>query len=432
MPTTPSKQAQNLRKRAEEKFLTSGSSTAELFSPEAKERFFHELQVHQIELEMQNEELRVTERELGISQTRYFDLYDLAPVGYLTIDEQGKILEANLTVATMMGALRGELINRRIFRYISGEDRDAFYLYCQRLLQSGSADTCELRMLKVTGSEFWANINGIAVQDTECGMPTYRIVINDITQLKQLDTNVRQSLEKATAANITMNRLLRTIAHEFRTPLGLLSASTDILDRYWDELTPEKRFTQNEIIRNAGHQLTTLVSSVTSYNSLGEESIGYHPLPHNLADLCAAIAAGVEYVWNRGQQWSITIADNCGTALADEGLLRRVMENLLTNAFRYTPAGGRVALAVHREQNNLCLEISDTGIGIPQEDLPHIFDPFYRSRNIEGRRGLGLGLTIVHEALMQMGGAITTTSSVGSGTVMSVQIPAGIPGTSTA
>jgi signal transduction histidine kinase len=108
------------------------------------------------------------------------------------------------------------------------------------------------------------------------------------------------------------------------------------------------------------------------------------------------------------------------------------MENLLTNAFRYTPAGGRVALSVYREKNNLCLEISDTGIGIPHEDLPHIFDPFYRSRNIDGRRGLGLGLTIVHEALMQMGGTITTTSSVGSGTVMSVQIPAGIPNNSTA
>ncbi len=432
MPTTPNEPAQNLRKRAEEKFISSGGSTAEIFSPEVKERFFHELQVHQIELEMQNEELRVTERELGISQTRYFDLYDLAPVGYLTIDEQGKILEANLTVATMVGAQRGELINRRISRYISDDDRDAFYRYCQRLLQSGSADTCELRMLKLSGSVFWANINGIAVQDTECGKPTYRIVINDITELKQLDTIVRQSLEKATAANITMNRLLRTIAHEFRTPLGLLSASTDILDRYWNQLTPEKRLTQNELIRDAVYQLTTLVSSVTSYNTLGEESIGYHPLPHNLADLCSAIAAGVEYVWNRGQQWSITIADNCGTALADEGLLRRVMENLLTNAFRYTPAGGRVALAVHREQNNLCLEISDTGIGVPQEDLPHIFDPFYRSRNIEGRRGLGLGLTIVHEALMQMEGAITTTSSVGSGTVMSVQIPVGIPDSNTA
>ncbi len=398
-------------------------------SPEENlQKTLNELQVHQIELQMQNEELRVTERELGISQTRYFDLYDLAPVGYLTIDEQGKILEANLTVATMMGALRGELINQRIFRYISGEELDAFHLYCQRLLQSGSADTCELRMLKLSGSQFWANINGIAVQDTECGKPTFRIVINDITELKQLDTIVRQSLEKATAANITMNRLLRTIAHEFRTPLGLLSASTDILDRYWNQLTPEKRFTQNELIRDAVYQLTTLVSSVTSYNTLGEESIGYHPLPHNLADLCAAIATGVEYVWNRGQQWSITIADNCGTALADEGLLRRVMENLLTNAFRYTPAGGRVALVVHREKDNLCIEISDTGIGIPQEDLPHIFDPFYRSRNIDGRRGLGLGLTIVHEALVQMGGTITTTSSVGSGTVMAVQIPAGIPG----
>ena len=392
----------------------------------------HELRVHQIELETQNEELRRMHDELSASQARYFDLYDMAPVGYCTISKKGLIQQSNFTAANLLNVTRTALLQAPISRFICKEDQDIYYLMRSHLLKNGLAQSCELRMLKVTGSEFWANINGVAVQDTECGKPTYRIVINDITELKQLDNIVRQSLEKATAANITMNRLLRTIAHEFRTPLGLLSASTDILDRYWNQLTPEKRLTQNELIRDAVYQLTTLVSSVTSYNTLGEESIGYHPLPHNLADLCAAIAAGVEYVWNRGQQWSITIADNCGTALADEGLLRRVMENLLTNAFRYTPTGGRVALVVHREKDNLCIEISDSGIGIPQEDLPHIFDPFYRSRNIDGRRGLGLGLTIVHEALVQMGGTITTTSSVGSGTVMAVQIPAGIPGNSTA
>jgi len=432
MTTTTSELAQDLRKRAEEKYCVDDGRALQALSTAETKQLLHELRVHQIELQMQNEELRVTERELGISQTRYFDLYDLAPVGYLTIDEQGKILEANLTVATMVGAQRGELINQRISRYISRDELDAFHLYCQRLLQSGMADTCEVRMLKVTGSVFWANINGIAVEDTESGKPTYRIVINDITELKQLDTIVRQSLEKATTANITMNRLLRTIAHEFRTPLGLLSASSDILDRYWDKLTPEKRFTQNELIRSAVYQLTTLVSSVTSYNTLGEESVGFHPLPHNLKELCSSIATEVEYVWNSGQLWSLSIADNCGIALADEGLLRRVMENLLTNAFRYTPAGGRVELSVRREKNNLCIKISDTGIGIPHEDLPHIFDPFYRSRNIDGRRGLGLGLTIVHEALMQMGGTITTTSTVGSGTIISVQIPAGSPDKSTA
>jgi signal transduction histidine kinase len=109
--------------------------------------------------------------------------------------------------------------------------------------------------------------------------------------------------------------------------------------------------------------------------------------------------------------------------MLDETSFRRVLENLLTNAFRYTPSDGSVSLNVCRKNSRLCLEISDTGIGIPEEDQALIFDAFYRSRNVEGRRGLGLGLSIVHESLSQLSGIITVNSIVGKGTTMRVEIP---------
>src|SRR5579863_8611523 len=123
--------AQSLRERAEavadEK--AGEMETLEVLTPEIARRALHELRVHQIELEMQNEELRRTQEELEASRARYFDLYDLAPVGYFTLSEQGLILEANLTAAKLLGVPRGTLVKQPLSRFVLREDQDTYYLY---------------------------------------------------------------------------------------------------------------------------------------------------------------------------------------------------------------------------------------------------------------------------------------------------------------
>src|SRR5664279_3368242 len=116
--------ATDLRRRAEEKAHTDDVQTQETLSPEEAGRLLHELQVHQIELEMQNEELRRAQGELEASRARYFDLFDLAPVGYFTLSEQGLILEANLTGAGLLGVGRRALVKQSLTRFILLEDQD--------------------------------------------------------------------------------------------------------------------------------------------------------------------------------------------------------------------------------------------------------------------------------------------------------------------
>ncbi|WP_255516556.1 sensor histidine kinase KdpD [Geobacter sp. FeAm09] len=106
---------------------------------------------------------------------------------------------------------------------------------------------------------------------------------------------------------------------------------------------------------------------------------------------------------------------------------RQILENLLNNAFRYTPSEGTVSLHVWREDGRVLVKVSDTGIGIREEDQELIFEAFYRSSNVEDRRGLGLGLSIVQEALSLTGGTITVASRVGEGTVMRVELPGADP-----
>lgn len=268
-------------------------------------------------------------------------------------------------------------------------------------------------------------IRGVArVQFNETGKPVRVIGINeDITERQQEAEDLRQAKESAVTANAAKSRFLATVAHEFRTPLSLLISSTDILDRYGERLTAEKRTEQNGHIRSAARQMSSLIDSVLSFNRLETGRHQSSPMLLDVERVCRAIAEEVRTVWGSGHKFHVTINADCGTAMLDEILFRRILENLLTNAFRYTSAGGTVSLNISRDSNRLLMVIMDTGIGIPEEDQKLIFDEFYRGRNVEARRGLGLGLTIVHEALLRMGGTITLTSRIGEGTTMRVEIP---------
>jgi len=132
---------QDLRRRAEEIAREKAAPSAEnlqALSPEETRQTLHELRVHQIELEMQNEELRRAQADLDAARARYFDLYDLAPVGYCTISEKGLILEANLTAATLLGVARGALVNQPFTRFILLEDQDIYYLHRRQLFETGA------------------------------------------------------------------------------------------------------------------------------------------------------------------------------------------------------------------------------------------------------------------------------------------------------
>jgi diguanylate cyclase (GGDEF)-like protein/PAS domain S-box-containing protein len=167
----------------------------EALSPEETLRILHELQVHQIELEMQNDELRRTQTELDGSRARYFDLYDLAPVGYVTVSEQGLILEANLTAATLLGVSRGTLVKLLLTRFILKEDQAIYYLHRKQLLDTGEPQMCELRMVKKDGTAFWAHLAATVAKD-KGGVTVYRVVMSDITAHKQAEEALHESEQR--------------------------------------------------------------------------------------------------------------------------------------------------------------------------------------------------------------------------------------------
>ena len=148
----------------------------------------HELKVHQIELEMQNEELKRIQLELEQAKARYFDIYDLAPEGYLIISEKGLILEANLTAAMMLGLPRINLIKQQISQYICKEDQDNYYLYSKKLFKTLKPEVCELRMKRDDGTIFWGRMKPKVI--TEEGLTVCRIILSDVTDYKQSEAKI--------------------------------------------------------------------------------------------------------------------------------------------------------------------------------------------------------------------------------------------------
>jgi len=185
-------QAAELRRKSEEA-LQKQRAIRTPVSPDDAQRLLHELEVHQIELEMQNEELRRTLEELDAVRARYFNLYDLAPVGYCTVSEQGLLLEANLTIATLLGAARGELAGLQNFpRLIHKDDQDIYYHCRKQLFETGEPQACVLRMVKKNGMAFWAHLDATVSQDDD-GAQVCRVVLNDITGRKQAEQALKRS-----------------------------------------------------------------------------------------------------------------------------------------------------------------------------------------------------------------------------------------------
>jgi PAS domain S-box-containing protein len=185
--TSSANQIQSLRRRADAILRKKAPQAPEEFDsmkPAEIRQMLHDLQVSQIELQLQNEELQRAQSDAEVSRTRYFELYHLAPVGYCTLHAQGSILEANFTAATLLGLPRGELLKLPFSRFIFNEDQDIYYLHRKKLLETGSQQSCELRMVKHNGSQFWAHLESTvrrsATHETEI-----HCMLNDVTASRQ-------------------------------------------------------------------------------------------------------------------------------------------------------------------------------------------------------------------------------------------------------
>jgi PAS domain S-box-containing protein len=234
---TSDEERASLRQQAEDRLQKQSPGREDAAAPEPAESLLHELQVHQIELEMQNDELREAQAQLETSHSRYFDLYDLAPVGYITLGARGLILEANLAAATLLGVDRRSLVKQPITRFLFPEDQDIYYLHHKRLAETGVRQVFEVRVARSGpgGASIWARLEAVAAQLGEAGAPVCRIMMSDITAQKEAERERERLLVELGVAQ-ERGRLLEAL-RESQAVLTMAESVAQIGSWKWDLAT---------------------------------------------------------------------------------------------------------------------------------------------------------------------------------------------------
>ena len=456
MPPNPS--ARTALRRDAEARLRHGpkrpkTRTGDPSSGADSQRMLHELQVHQVELELQNVELQETRDRMELSVERYTDLYDFAPVGYFSLDQQGRIQEANLTGAGLLGLDRSRLLGRRLVEFVAAPSQSLLVAFLERVFAGTEKQVCEINLRRAGGTTFWANLHGVAALSTKESRPWCRVSVSDLTSLKQAEEAQRRM------------ELLERKNRELRTEIVRREAVESSLrqsEKRQRQLLEQSRRLQKQA-RDLSRRLLRVQEderkriSRELHDEIAQILVGIHVGLENLArDLSVDPRALrrkitrtqrlVEKSVNRVQQFARELRP---TSLDDLGLiaslhsclkdfakrtgirvqftafsgveqlsnarriaLYRVAHSAVTNVSLHARARS-VKLSLRQVSNSVCMKISDDGEGFDVE------------RMLRAKRNAHLGLLGMRERIEMVGGKLSVESSPGQGTTIRILIPFG-------
>ncbi len=240
---------------------------------------------------------------------------------------------------------------------------------------------------------------------------------------KRAGQELHRALEQERELVRLKTNFANLVSHEFRTPIGVIVSSAQVLDSYFDRLTPPRRHEHLGDIVEAARHMAGLIDEVLLLGRIEAGRLAFQSRPLDLPSFCRRLADEVQQASGLRCPIDVIAPDTLPPAHSDETLLRHILGNLLTNAVKYSPAHTPVSLSISAIANNAILTVRDQGIGIPAEDQPRLFEVFCRGRNVGELPGTGLGLVIVKRCVEVHRGAVSLTSQAGRGTTVVVQLP---------
>ncbi|SEA42155.1 His Kinase A (phospho-acceptor) domain-containing protein [Flavobacterium gillisiae] len=405
----------NLSQKVEAK-QRNGKSAGSLSDDEVI-RLIHELEVHQIELEMQNEELLLAKNQADIATQKYTELYDFLPSGYFTLNTEGDITQLNLAGAELLGKNRFKLLNSRFGFFVSDDTKPIFNFFLEKIFEHSNKQSCEVAIINNEDKTVYVYMKGI-VGDT--GEQCHVSVIN-ITERKLMEIELIKAKEEAEAASIAKTDFLANMSHEIRTPLNGIIGFTDLLMKSNLE---KNHLEYMSTINESATILKHIVNDVLDFSKIEAGKLDLEIVKTDIYELTNQVVDLFKYQATiKKIDLVLNIDDNvCQYVKADAPRLKQILVNLLSNAVKFTDTG-KISLNISETQlmsKDSCtinFSLKDTGIGIKESSNKKIFKAFIQEDNSTSRLygGTGLGLSIANKLLALMDSKLRLKSKVGEG-----------------
>ncbi|MEM1168409.1 MAG: PAS domain-containing sensor histidine kinase [Cyanobacteria bacterium P01_H01_bin.35] len=414
-------------------------------------------------------QLEAAYQELHSTEDRYRSILENSVEGIFQSTPDGRYIYSNPTLAKIFGydspeQLMAQVTNISKQIYVDSSRRDEFVDLINR---DGTVLKFESQAYRADGSIVWISENARAVYDQQGKLIAYEGDIEDITERKWAEVEIKKALEIEKDLNQLKSQFISMASHEFRTPLTTILASAEALEHYGHKWNEEKKLTYLHRIQATAKHMTGLVNDILVIGKTESGNLDFNPAPLDLEKFCGDIIEDIKL--NIDSQYSLNFVvekanqlitkksldtsifnqilqlysnqqnkgENDSRLLAqnqlpqeipqlvsiDGKLLQHILYNLLWNAVKYSPQGGQVYLKLSYLNNYAIFQVQDEGIGIPEAEQKYLFNSFYRAQNVADISGTGLGLTIVKNFVDLHRGQIFVESEVGVGSRFTVILP---------
>ncbi|MFO7668789.1 MAG: ATP-binding protein [Bacteroidales bacterium] len=374
------------------------------FSESGTLKLIHELEVHQLELEMQNEALKQAKEKAELAEMKYTELYDFAPSGYLTLTKNGVITDLNISAEGILGKERSQLMKSSFGFFVSIDTRAVYNLFLQKIFKSKLKETCELKLETGDDSIKYILVNGIISNiDKKC-----LVTLVDITKRKHAENELIKAKEKAEEGDRLKSAFLANMSHEIRTPMNGILGFTELLKTLKLNSGDQQKYI--DIIEKSGIRMLNIINDIISISKIESQQVKVSVSETNVNEQ-------VEYIYHffkleaERKKLHISFKNELTGDEAfistDREKLYAVLTNLVKNAIKFTQTGS-IELGYFKKSGFFEFYVKDSGPGIPKEQKNIIFERFRQGNESfkSNYEGAGLGLSISKAYVEMLGGKI--------------------------
>ena len=337
----------------------------------------------------------------------------------------GSVLSAPQAAESIVGVKASELLGNGLFDRVHVADRPAYLAALADAASLNEERSLELRIRCGAGQFRWVDMRCLP-RESGAGEREVIAVLRDISERKSQDRAIETARAESERSDAAKIRFIATMSHELRTPLNAIIGFSDMLTNESLELDPRRKLEYAKLINDSGHHLLSVVNGILDVSKMENGNFEITPEPFTPApaiESCADLLA--LKAQDAGVELTMRIAPDLPDVAADRRAFNQILINLISNAVKFTPRGGRVTVSARCDGPKLAVTVEDTGVGIGESDLPRLGEAFFQGRASYDRRhdGTGLGLSIVKGLVHLHGGEVDIKSRLGEGTRVTVRLP---------